>query len=136
MLTNLLGRLAAGLSLALCILAVGSLTGRVPPAKVPRLRGRALVAFRLNRRAWSLIASSALIYRPLHSGWLLGRPFPRPLVMAGDAAAVATACLAFSTLFASRGVLFGLSARRIRAGYRVNLGIVLALAGGVLWAGR
>ena len=123
-----LSRLAGGLSVSLTLLAAMLLltyARRLENAPVGLLIERARL---LNANAWTLIAFSVLVYRPLHTGWLLGHPAPAVLSRLGETIAVALANAAMIKVLAARGLLVGLSVKRVARGVLVNLTVVVLIA--------
>ena len=124
-----ISRLAGGVSIALGLLAFMIL--RTPLRDLPKdiTHGATEMARRLNARAWGLIALSALVYRPLHAGWLLSHPAPPWLSRLGDLAAASMAAAAFILLLAARGFARGFSLKRVARGAMVNVTLVLVMTG-------
>ena len=133
---DMAGQLAAGLRMALVLLAVSSLHTLAAKEQVsddaPEMIPAALVVAerKLHARAWLMFSLAVLAFSPLHAAWLLGRPAGLLYSKVGDVFASALACGAFVQLLATRGHARGLSVERVRRGAIANIatiaGVVLA----------
>ena len=127
---DMAGQLAAGLRMALVLLAVSSLhtlaakdeeaaelLDPIPAALVYAER-------KLHARAWLMFSLAVLAFSPLHAAWLLGRPAGLLFSKVGDVFASALACAAFVQLLATRGYVRGLTAERVRRGVVANVAAI------------
>ena len=137
-LDGLLSHCAAGLRMALTLLALMLLLNRprdLSPFTGPSWYRRVKSANRLHHLAWVLIGFAAIAFSPLRSADLLGARTSTQLALLGDIVASGLACASFIIRIAARGIVYGLSGKRVRRGVLTNVAIV-ALIVATTWFRR
>lgn len=125
---DILGQTVAGLRLALVLFAVMSLIAIQPAHERSPLEW-------YRARTWTLLALAIIAYSPAHAAEALHRPFPPIVNRTLDAVSTTLACACLINLLAARGLMRGLSERRVSRGIAVNL-VVLACVVGSAWLTR
>lgn len=114
MMVDVLGQLAAGLRMALALLAALVLLSYRPKASD---------AVRADDRAWTLMAIAALAFSPARAAYLLDAQWMTLVIKrSGDVVASALGCAAFTLLLIRRARQAGADDRRVR---RIMAGSVL-----------
>lgn len=116
-----LSQTVVGLRSALILLAFMSLIAWARSKQPNELIGR------VKSRAWALLALLCLFASPPQIAWMIGHPMPHLISRSLGLIGSAFGCAGMIHVLAARGLLRGLSERRVKRGMLTNTAVVVAI---------